>query len=112
MLITTPKLPLIRRSQKKTDITTVFRYRGSVDTYADLPTSGIAVGDTYNVAAADATHSINAGDNVSWNGNDWDNLAGIVDLSAYAKSSDVANTYMKIADYPMATDADILALFT
>lgn len=64
------------------------------------------------ITAADASHRINAGDNVSWNGNSWDNLAGIVDLSAYAKSSDVANTYMKKSDYPMATDADILALFT
>lgn len=96
---------------KKSDITTVFRYRGSVDTYADLPVNGVQVGDTYNITAADASHSINAGDNVSWNGNSWDNLAGIVDLSAYAKSSDVANTYMKKSDYPMATDADILALF-
>lgn len=97
---------------KKSDITTVFRYRGSVDTYADLPVNGVQVGDTYNITAADASHSINAGGNVSWNGNSWDNLAGIVDLSAYAKSSDVANTYMKKSDYPMATDADILALFT
>ncbi|HAM05569.1 MAG TPA: hypothetical protein DCP59_08745, partial [Megasphaera sp.] len=54
---------------KKSDITTVFRYRGSVDTYADLPINGVQVGDTYNITAADASHSINAGDNVSWNGN-------------------------------------------
>lgn len=96
---------------KKSDITTVFRYRGSVDTYSDLPTSGVAVGDTYNVAAADATHNLNAGDNVSWNGNDWDNLSGIVDLSAYLKSSTADSTYMKIADYPAASDTDITALF-
>lgn len=97
---------------KKTDISTAFRYRGSVDTYSALPTNGVAVGDVYNVVAADASHDINAGDNVCWNGNDWDNLSGVVDLSAYLKSTDAANTYMAKADYPTATDADITALFS
>lgn len=97
---------------KKTDISTAFRYRGSVDTYSALPTNGVAVGDVYNVVAADASHDINAGDNVAWNGNDWDNLSGVVDLSAYLKSTDAANTYMAKADYPTATDADITALFS
>lgn len=97
---------------KKTDISTAFRYRGSVDTYSALPTNGVAVGDVYNVVAADASHDINAGDNVAWNGNDWDNLSGVVDLSAYLKGTDAANTYMAKADYPTATDADITALFS
>ena len=97
---------------KKTDISTAFRYRGSVDTYSALPTNGVAVGDVYNVVAADASHDIKAGDNVAWNGNDWDNLSGIVDLSAYLKSADAAGTYMKVADNPTATDADITGLFS
>ncbi|WP_417208239.1 hypothetical protein [Acidaminococcus fermentans] len=97
---------------KKTDISTAFRYRGSVDTYSALPTNSVAVGDVYNVVAADASHDINAGDNVCWNGNDWDNLSGVVDLSAYLKGADAANTYMAKADYPTATDADITALFS
>ena len=88
---------------KKTDIATAFRYRGSVDTYAALPTNGVAVGDVYNV--------VNAGDNVAWNGNGWDNLSGVVDLSAYLKGTDAANTYMAKTDYPTATDEDITALF-
>jgi len=97
---------------KKTDISTAFRYRGSVDTYSALPTNGMAVGDVYNVTAADVSHDIKAGDNVAWNGNSWDNLSGVVDLSAYAKSTDVASAYMAKADYPTATDADITALFS
>lgn len=96
---------------KKSDISTAFRYRGSVDTYSNLPTNGVAVGDVYNVVAADASHDINAGDNVAWNGNSWDNLSGVVDLSAYLKGTDAANTYMAKADYPTATDEDITALF-
>nr|DAR42770.1 MAG TPA: Head fiber protein [Caudoviricetes sp.] len=97
---------------KKTDISTAFRYRGSVDTYSALPTNGVAVGDVYNVVAADTDNNIKAGDNVAWNGNGWDNLSGVVDLSAYLKGTDAANTYMAKADYPTATDADITALFS
>ncbi|HAD77140.1 MAG TPA: hypothetical protein DCG08_03930, partial [Dialister sp.] len=95
---------------KKADITTVYKYRGSVDTYAKLPVNGQAVGDVYNVVAADSSHNVKAGDNVVWNGNAWDNLSGVVDLSAYAKSADVAATYMKTADFPLATDEEIVAI--
>ncbi len=97
---------------KKSDISTVYKYKGSVDSYSGLPANGMAVGDVYNVVAADSANGIKAGDNVVWNGNSWDNLSGVVDLSAYAKSSDIANTYMKTADYPTATDDDINGLFT
>lgn len=97
---------------KKSDISTVYKYKGSVDSYSVLPANGMAVGDVYNVVAADSANGIKAGDNVVWNGNSWDNLSGVVDLSAYAKSSDIANTYMKTADYPTATDDDINGLFT
>lgn len=58
------------------------KYCGSVDTYAALPTSP-SLGDVYNVAQADTTHSIKAGDNVIWTGSAWDNLSGLVDLSDY-----------------------------
>ena len=77
-----------------------------------MPTNGVAVGDVYNITAADATNNIKAGDNVAWNGNTWDNLSGVVDLSPYAKTADVASTYMAIADYPTATDTDITGLFS
>lgn len=90
----------------------MYKYKGSVDSYSVLPANGMAVGDVYNVVAADSANGIKAGDNVVWNGNSWDNLSGVVDLSAYAKSSDIANTYMKTADYPTATDDDINGLFT
>lgn len=97
---------------KKTDISTAFRYKGSVDTYSALPTNGVAVGDVYNITAADTGHGVKAGDNVAWNGNDWDNLSGVVDLSAYLKSSDASSKYMAKSDYPTATDDDITALFS
>ena len=59
-------------------------YKGSVDTYIALPTSN-KVGDMYNVAHADSAHGIKAGDNVIWNGNDWDNTGGTIDTSTFAQ---------------------------
>lgn len=66
-------------------LATVYKYNGSVETYADLPTSGQKVGDVYNVKQADPNHKIKAGDNVAWDGTTWDILAGDTDLSGYAQ---------------------------
>ena len=68
------------------DISSVYKYKGSVASYALLPSADQAVGDVYNVEAADATNGINAGDNVAWNGTGWDVLAGTVDLSGYVQA--------------------------
>lgn len=99
-----------RTYAKKADITTVYKYRGSVNTYADLPVNGNAVGDVYNVVTADASHGIKAGDNVVWNGNTWDNLSGVVDLSAYIKAADADKKYMQLNDFPLSTDEEITAI--
>lgn len=73
-------------------LATVYKYKGSVETYANLPTSGQQVGDVYNVKQADPDHNIEAGDNVAWDGEKWDILAGDTDLSGYAQLNSV-NTY-------------------
>lgn len=59
-------------------------YQGSVDNYSDLPTNP-QVGYSYNVKNADKTHGVNAGDNVVWNGTDWDNFGGAIDMSLFAE---------------------------
>ena len=82
----------------KTDISTVFRYKGSVDTYSQLPSGTQAVGDVYNIATDDNANNIHAGDNVVWNGTYWDNLSGAVDLSGYVTSAYANNTYLKKVD--------------
>lgn len=51
---------------KKSDITGVYVYRGSVATYSDLPTEDLSVGDVYNVEASDM--------NYGWTGTAWDPL--------------------------------------
>lgn len=76
-------------------LTGAFHYKGSVETYAELPKEDLQVGDVWNVVQPDADHHINAGDNVAWNGSGWDALCGVVDLSGYDTIEQVAQ---KIAD--------------
>lgn len=73
-------------------LTTVYQYKGSVATYADLPTTGQKIGDVYNVETAAPDHGIKAGDNVAWDGAQWDILGGNHDLSGYAQLN-AANTF-------------------
>lgn len=73
-------------------LATVYKYKGSVETYADLPTSGQQVGDVWNIETADPDHGIKAGDNVAWDGAQWDTLGGNHDLSGYAQLNS-ANTF-------------------
>lgn len=73
-------------------LTTVYKYKGSVETYADLPTSEQQIGDVWNVETANPDHGIKAGDNVAWDGAQWDILGGNHDLSGYAQLN-LANTF-------------------
>lgn len=50
----------------KSDLTNLYRYKGSVSNYASLPISGNEVGDVWNVEST--------GMNYAWNGEDWDPL--------------------------------------
>lgn len=64
----------------KADISTVYKYKGTVDDINALPAKK-QVGDVYNLE--------DTGDNVAWDGNSWDYLGGTANLSEYAKTSDV-----------------------
>lgn len=68
---------------KKSDISAVYRYKGTKTNYSELPTSGNNIGDVWNITNADTANHIKAGDNVVWDGSKWDNLSGTVDLSNY-----------------------------
>lgn len=63
-------------------ISSVYRYRGSVETKTDLPSENLTEGDVYNVK--------DTGDNYAWVApvgelaGFWDKLAGDIDLSSYA----------------------------
>lgn len=71
----------------------VFHYKGTVDSYNNLPSDN-EVGDVWNIVNAYSLGDMNikAGDNVAWTGTNWDILSGTVDLSAYALSSHTHNT--------------------
>ena len=102
---------------KSADLTTVLTYKGTVATYADLPVAADnKVGDVYNVTAADADHNLNAGENVAWNGADWDNLGGVTDLSGKVdketgkglSTNDFTDALKKkLEDITVATDDDM-----
>ena len=72
-------------NQIKTDLGSALTYKGSVDTYDQLPDEA-EVGDTWNVAQAYQTYP--AGTNYAWTGSAWDALGGSVDLSGYQTKSD------------------------
>lgn len=79
----------IRAKEIVDSIGTVLHYKGSVATYADLPTTGQVVGDMWNVLADGA--------NYAWDGTGWDALSGIVDLTGYATQTWVQNQgYTKV----------------
>lgn len=101
---------------KKADISSIYRYKGTVENYAALPSSDQQVGDAYNITAEDEAHGIKAGDNVVWNGTAWDNLSGITDLTDYAlktelptNTSDLTNDSGFLTEIPSeyVTDSEL-----
>ena len=94
------------KSEVDSKVAGVYRYKGSVATYAELPSADVAAGDVYNVAAADAEHGIKAGDNVAWTGTAWDVLAGTVDLSGYATAAALDGKVDKVTGSRLMTEAE------
>lgn len=56
-------------------VSSVYKYKGTVATYQDLPSTDLIIGDVYNVEED--------GSNYAWTGNSWDKLGGDIDLSEY-----------------------------
>ena len=84
-------------------LTGVMKYAGQVNDYSDLSDKTKNRGDVWNVVNADDAHGVKAGDNVVWNGADWDNLSGYVDLSSFAQKDD----YQKVITSAIANGATI-----
>lgn len=64
----------------KNSLGTVYVFRGSVNTVSELPDNA-QVGDVYDVQ--------DSGINYAWTGSSWDSLGVNVDLSEYAKKTDL-----------------------
>ena len=69
-------------------VSSVYRFRGSVATYNDLPTEGNVQGDVWNVE--------DTGANYAWDGTKWDKLSETIDLTPYLTKEDAASTYATI----------------
>ena len=74
--------------EKIASLGSVLEYKGN-KTYEELPVEGNEVGDVYNITADYTEKGIKAGDNVVWNGSDWDVLSGTIDLSGYYDKEEV-----------------------
>ena len=68
-------------AERQAHMSVIYKPKGSVDTYAELPTDA-TTGDVYNVVEAYDNHP--SGTNWVWTGEAWDALGGTVDLSSYA----------------------------
>ena len=76
--------------QINTKLSSALKYKGSKDTYADLPKTGNQVGDVWNVVVAYG--NAQAGTNWAWNGTVWDPLGGTIDLTNYVTATTAFNT--------------------
>lgn len=86
----------------KASVTSALDYKGTKDTYAELPAEGNKKGDVWNVVAAYGNTP--AGTNYAWDGTNWDPLGGTIDLSGYYTKDQVdtaineAKTALETAD--------------
>lgn len=73
----------------KDEASSVFDYKGSVERYADLPTSGNEVGDVYNVENETTIDGkvYAAGTNFAWDGTKWDPLGGDFSTVAFLQNA-------------------------
>lgn len=82
---------------KKSDLTIVYKYKGSVTSFENLPTEGLNNGDVYNVETT--------GINYAWveETGEWDKLGGHEDLSGYDN---------KIENIKVKSDAETVETLT
>lgn len=80
-------------------VSSVYRVKGTVATVANLPTTGVAVGDVWNIADNGANY-------VATNSNpvEWDKLSETVDLAPYMQTSTANSTFVKKTGDTMTGD--------
>lgn len=86
----------------------VYSFRGSKETFAELPEEGMIAGDVWNVNEKVGNHP--AGTNWAWTGEAWDALAGSIDLSAYSTTSEVEALLKVESDRAIAKEGELLLL--
>ena len=86
---------LVRQLDAK--LTSAMHYKGTVAAYENLPDASV-VGDVYNVTAT--------GKNYAWDGTQWDELSGVMDLSAYKTDAENEAKYLQIANFSTKAKAE------
>lgn len=86
----------------------VYTFRGSKETFAELPEEGMIAGDVWNVEEKVGSHP--AGTNWAWTGEAWDALAGSIDLSAYSTTSEVEALLKVESDRAIAKEGELQLL--
>lgn len=61
------------KPQVDAKVTSIYRFRGNVANYASLPSTGLVIGDVYNLT--------DTGANWAWTGTVWDNIGNTIDIS-------------------------------
>lgn len=84
-----------------TAVSSVYKVKGTCK-YAQLPASGEAIGDVWNVT--DTHDNVPAGTNYVWTDKGWDALAGTVDLSPYFKTADFNTTLTADSSFKSVQD--------
>jgi len=72
-------------------VASVFKYRGTKKTSSELPTSGQTIGDVYFVAADSSEYA--------WNGDKWEELGPVIDLSHFITSISIAGLTLSSSHY-------------
>jgi hypothetical protein len=89
----------------RSSVASALDYKGTKDTYEELPSEGNKKGDVWNVVAAHETTL--AGTNYAWDGTQWDPLGGTIDLSGYYTKSQVDGAISEVKTELEATDTDL-----
>lgn len=97
------------KTELSSAVSSVYKYKGTKATYANLPSSGNTTGDVWNVTAAYG--NVPAGTNWAWNGSAWDALGGEIDLSGYVPTTRKVNGKALSGDITLAA-SDVSAVPT
>ena len=74
-------------------VSSVYKYKGSVEKYENLPTEDLTIGDVWNVEDVGLfKHDMN----YAWNGSAWDALGSSVDLSDYSTTAQADAKYATV----------------
>lgn len=72
-------------------VSSLYKYKGSVANSAALPSTGLTVGDTYNL--------LDSGANVAWTGTEWDNLGTVYSEATTSAAGLMSATDKALVDF-------------